>query len=199
MSANRAPLSMPGFLARTFALAIAFFALAWLALAPLSLATGTVAARLLEAISPVNDARLRVRGTELAFEVSPSSWAGRDAIVEVPSKAITYIGGIPLFLALLLASRPRGTAWKAAAGLAVLVALAALGIWCDVRLQLAGATGARGEALVPLAAAAREALALAYQFTVLLVPTLAPVLLWAAFDLDAIRELSSRQGFAGGQ
>jgi hypothetical protein len=198
VTANRARLSMAGFLARTFGLAIAFFALSWLALQPIALATGTAASRLLEAISPVNDARVRVRGTELDFEISPSTWQGRDAVLEVQSRSITYIGGLPLFLALLLASRPRGTAWKVVAGVAVLVLLAGLGIWCDVRLQLAAVTGPRGEALMPLGAAAREALAVAYQFTALLAPTLVPVMLWAAFDPGAIRELSARPGAADG-
>lgn len=187
-----APLTLPRFLARTFAFAVATFALSWLALQPISQATGTVAARLLESVSPVNDARVKARGSELTFEVAPSTWAGRDAVLEATSRGMMYVAGLPLFVALMLASMPRGIAWKLPAGFVLLVVLAALGIWCDVRLQLTLAAGPRGEWLMPLHGMAKEALAVAYQFTLLIVPTLAPVLAWAAFDLAAVGRLARR-------
>ncbi len=187
-----APLTLSRFLARTFAFAAVAFGISWLALQPISQATGSLAARLLEATSPVGEAHVKARGSELAFVVAPSTWAGRDAVLETTSRGMMYVAGIPLFAALMLASMPRGIAWKLPAGLVLLVALAAAGIWCDVRLQLATAAGARGELLMPIGAMAKEVLAVAYQFTLLIVPTLAPVLAWAAMDFEAVRRVSRR-------
>ncbi len=105
-----------------------------------------------------------------------------DVIAEVAVNPLKYTFGLPFFLALLLASRPRSWPLKALAGAIVILAFASVGIACDVLVHVATATGPEDVPLFPMGAAAREAIAVGFQLGVLMFPTVVPILLWALFS-----------------
>jgi hypothetical protein len=99
-------------------------------------------------------------------------------VVEVDPARYAY--GLPLFLALLLAARTPRLALKAAAGYAVLLVPQTFSLSFSVLKQILVAGGS--PAALAVAQWQMEAIALAYQFGSLLLPTLAPIVLWLCFD-----------------
>jgi hypothetical protein len=101
-----------------------------------------------------------------------------ELIAEVETARYAY--GLPLFLALLFAARGRHMAGKALAGYVLLLVPQAFSIVFSVLKQIIVAGGS--PAALGIAAWQMEGIALGYQFGSLLLPTLAPVLLWLWFD-----------------
>lgn len=102
---------------------------------------------------------------------------GMIAVLGVEVNFLKYGYGLPLFIALLLASRATRKLPKVAAGAFVLLPFQAWGICFDWLKQLAIDTGA-----APFSPLARELIALGYQFGYLVLPTLVPVILWMTMD-----------------
>lgn len=121
---------------------------------------------------------------ETRVEVSVSGQGRAELIVEVDPAHYAY--GLPLFLALLLASRSRHWVRRAIAGYFILLIPQAFGLVFDILKQIMGAGGS--PAALGIASWQMEAIALGYQFGSLLLPTLAPVGLWLWLE---------RGGFAG--
>ena len=112
--------------------------------------------------------------------------------VEIDSAKYTY--GIALFAALALAVRGWTRPVGLAIGAAILVVLPIVGIASEALKQLGSVAG-----LAPFLAwggGTREAIALGYQVGTLLLPTLAPVVLWLVLFPQAWRETPSAK-FAG--
>ena len=101
-----------------------------------------------------------------------------ELIAEVEPARYAY--GLPLFLALLFAARGRHMAGKALAGYVILWVPQAFSIVFSILKQIIVAGGS--PAALGIAAWQMEGIALGYQFGSLLLPTLAPVLLWLWFD-----------------
>ncbi len=105
---------------------------------------------------------------------------GPDGLATLEVNPRLYTFGLALFAALWLASpRPRPPR-ALAIGVAALLVIPAWGIAFDALRQLAAAPS-----LAPYlgwSPAAREAIAFAYQAGTLLLPSLAPVALWAGLD-----------------
>ena len=133
------------------------------------------------AAGPVTELRLAGRDVSLAVSLDEPYVSGRDsrqAVVDLEVKASAYTFGIALFLALALAARESRRIVPIALGVLVLAVLPAWSIAFDVLRQLAA-----DPQLAPFLAwngAAREIVALGYQVGSLLLPTLAPVVLWLA-------------------
>ncbi len=128
------------------------------------------------------------------FQVEPNDSTLRrnhfrtGVVIDVPTNPLQHTFGIAFFLALLLASRPAGLAWKAVAGCAVLLALASMGLACDVMVRLGSLAAPSGGPVFAFNAAAREAIALGYQLGTLIFPTVIPVLLWGAMNRAALEK-----------
>lgn len=165
---------------------------AWYLAAPaISTPTAWVAARIAEAPAAIERVRASRSGREVVYEVEPDhetarrNRIGRDAVVDVTVNPLKHTFGLPFFLALLLASRPRGVAWKAVLGSVALLGLAAVGLACDLLMQVGRMGGFGGEPLFLLGG--REAIALGYQLGTLMFPTVVPAVLWIAMDREALR------------
>jgi hypothetical protein len=156
--------------------------------APISYAVSALAARTVEAVGPVGRVARTMPQREVVFNVEPAAeYVLRERLranvsIDVPINPLKHTFGMPFFLALLAASRPKGLAWKAATGVAIIGVLAALGMACDVLVQLFPVTAPKGLPLFPFAGAAREAIAIGYQLGVLIFPTVVPIVAWAAMD-----------------
>ena len=114
--------------------------------------------------------------------IVPAAQGNHEKVAELIAEVETprHAYGLPLFLALLLAARGRHLVGKALAGYAVLLVPQAFSIVFSILKQIIVAGG--GPAALGIAAWQMEGIALGYQFGSLLLPTLAPVLLWLWFD-----------------
>ena len=119
---------------------------------------------------------------ETRIEVSALGQGSRRAelIVDVDPARNAY--GLPLFLALLLASRSPHFIRRALAGYAILLIPQAFSLLFEVLKQIIVAGGS--PASLGITAWQMEAIALGYQFGSLLLPTLAPVALWLWFESE---------------
>jgi len=181
-----APRDILLFAARTLAWAVLFFGAWYVAAKPVSLATSWIAARVLEATTPADSVRVAWRNDKALFEIRPDASttyrdrlpAGMSVDMEVNTLKQTY--GVPFFLALLAAARPRRFAVKAAGGVAILIVLAAIGVACEVAIGF-GTT--QVGALHPFApgAAAGTLFALGLQLGTLIFPCVVPVALAIGF------------------
>jgi len=105
---------------------------------------------------------------------------GQMALLLPEVRALAYTWGLALFLALSLAARAR--AWTFAAGVALLLPLQAWGIAFDLLMQVGIGLRADLALQTGLSAGQREFIALGYQLGALILPSLAPVMLWAGFN-----------------
>jgi hypothetical protein len=143
----------------------------------------------------VERVKTSAQGRELVFQVEPDDSTMRrnhfrpGVVLDVTTNPLQHTFGIPFLLALLLASRPPGLAWKAMAGCAVLLALASLGLACDVMVRLGSLAAPNGGPVFAFNAAGKEAIALGYQLGTLIFPTVIPVLLWGAMNRAALERL----------
>lgn len=176
------------FAARVLAWAVPLFAAWYLAAAPLSKSAGWIAARFVEAAAPVDHVRVRYADHRLAFAAEPDGdtvWRDRlpaGVVFEASANPMQYTCSIPFFLALVLATTLRPAWRRTAAALAVLLLIAAAGLYVDVHLQLARLEGPTGGLLFRTPLYARELLALGFQVATLLAPVLGPVALWMAAE-----------------
>lgn len=114
-------------------------------------------------------------------QILPNAKAARrgELIVEVSPQHYAY--GLPLFLALLFAAGGTGRLWRALAGYALLLPAQAFSITLDLLKQMAMAV-AGGPSALGIATWQLNAIALGYQFGTLLLPTLAPIVVWLWLD-----------------
>ncbi len=112
--------------------------------------------------------------TRIEVAIPGQGQARAELIVEVDPARNAY--GLPLFLALLLASRSRHLLGRMLAGYFLLLVPQVFSLVFDILKQIIVAGG--HPAPLGIAAWQMEAIALGYQFGSLLLPTLAPVALW---------------------
>jgi hypothetical protein len=117
-------------------------------------------------------------------------WAGGGRVGELTPQAhgLSYAYGAPLLAALLLASRTRGLWWKLPAGLLALVPFQAWGICFAWLLQVAATAGNETRDQTGFGPWATNLIAAGYQLGFLILPTLAPVLVWFAFERRVLAE-----------
>jgi hypothetical protein len=186
------------FVGRVFLWLAVAFALWYAAAKPVSLATSWIAGRTVEAFSPATVTGSEYRERHVVLAVEPDYETARrnaipdGAVLDVPVAPLVTTYSLPFFLALMLATRPRAAAWKFAAGLAVLLCFAGLGVGFEALKALASLAGSSGSPLFAFGQARREAFALAYQLGSLIVPSVLPLALWAILDRDALDALSGR-------
>jgi len=156
---------------------------AWYFAAPLHSPIAGVAARPVIALfAPGIVSAIERQGVDLVFvttlEVHPAPGVTAVLLAEVNPLLYTY--GLALFAALMLAS---GWRWRAmAAGAALLLVFQGWGIAFDLLAQLGLHQGPEVALQAGLANWRREVIALGYQLGTILFPSLAPVILWAAFN-----------------
>jgi hypothetical protein len=112
------------------------------------------------------------------LEIHPAT--GQAAVVLAEVNPLLYTYGLPLFLALMLATRARW--WKIAIGAIALLPFQAWGIAFDFLMQVGMQLGYEVAREAGFSAAQREVIALGYQLGALILPTLAPVVAWAIFS-----------------
>jgi hypothetical protein len=127
--------------------------------------------------------------TSLQLAAQPGAAAGQVALLTPEADYLTYGYGLPLLMALFLASHPHGMAGKmllAAVALLPLQAISLLFAWLK---EVAITAGPSVADQIGFGELAREVIALGYQFGTLVLPTLAPVVLWLALDRKLLSTL----------
>jgi hypothetical protein len=117
--------------------------------------------------------------------------AGRGAELVFPVNARLYSYGLPLFLALCLATGRRRWA-GILVGLAALAAIAGVGVAFELLRDIFGVHGAAALRDYAPTALERHAIALGYQVGSLFSPTLGPVMAWGIVHRDFLRRWSGR-------
>jgi hypothetical protein len=140
-----------------------------------------------------------VRGVEqsgaiLMFSTSlkPGAAAAQSAQVTVDVNMLLYAFGLPLYAALVLAARTPRWPRLLAAGYAVLIPFVAWGVLADFLKNVAITAGPLIASQTGFVGWQREAIAFAYQLGSLILPTVAPAVLWVLTH-DAFLESLKRR------
>jgi len=127
--------------------------------------------------------------TSLQMPAQPGALPGQVALLTPEADYLTYGYGLPLLSALFLASMPHGMVTKmllAALALLPFQIVSVLFAWLK---EVAIGAGPAVAAQTGFGEQSREVIALGYQFGTLVLPTLAPVVLWLALDRKLISTL----------
>lgn len=156
---------------------------AWHFAAPYHAAVaGQVAVLLLHLLRPGLVAGLEQPGVDLAFVTTIQTYPapGQIGVLAPEVNPLLYTYGLAFFLALMLAARARW--WTLLAGIALLLPFQGWGIAFDFLAQVGIKLGPAVAAQAGLGGWRVEAIAIGYQIGTLILPSLVPVVLWAAFN-----------------
>ena len=119
-------------------------------------------------------------GATLVFSTSlrPGTAAAKAARVTVDVNMLLYAFGLPLYAALVLAARGRRWPRLLAVGYAALTPVVAWGTLADFLKNVAITAGPLITSQAGFVGWQREAIAFAYQLGALILPTVAPAVLW---------------------
>jgi len=123
-----------------------------------------------------------------SIEVHPQP--GQTGVLLVEVNPLLYTAGLPLFLALMLASRARW--WTLLVGALLLLPFQAWGVAFDFLAQVGVKAGPEVSARAGLLGWRAEAVALSYQLGSLVFPALVPAALWMAFNRPLLASLVQR-------
>lgn len=147
-----------------------------------------------------------VRGIEVAHgsisaltTLRPENAPLGSAAVLVPEvNALAYSFGMPLFAALILAAKEPGWPRKLLLGLLVLLPFQVLGVVTDVLRQIAIIAGPGVALQAGFVQWQRELVVFAFQFSTLIVPAVAPAVLWVILDRRFLERWRLPMGGAAG-
>ena len=181
----RKPSPFVVFVASAFGWMLALTVL-WTQISPwTSYPVGVISSVALEQGAPmwVREVRLKpgVMDVDTRVAIPVPSAGGRRAEVTIDVNPARYAYGLPIFLALLLAARGTGRLMRGVVGYLVLLPAQAfsLSMYALMQLVLAAQVNAR---LLRIAPWQLELLVYGYQVGSLVVPTLAPILVWLWLD-----------------
>jgi hypothetical protein len=133
-----------------------------------------------------------------ATTLKPGVALGTTAHITVDVDGLLYAFGLPLYAALVIAAREPGWPRKLALGYAVQLPFVAWGVLADFLKNIAITSGPLVASQVGFVAWQREAIAFAFQFGSLILPTVVPAVMWVlthrAF-LERLRERPDAPGF----
>ncbi len=149
---------------------------------------GAVHATLRTLVSGVEQSRAIVTFVTTLKPVSLAS----GAVLTVDVNMLLYAFGLPLFAALTLAARERNAKRHLVLGYAVLLPLIACCVLADFLKNVAITAGPAIAAQTGFSAWQREAIAFAFQFGSLILPAVAPAVLWVALHGQFVAALRPR-------
>ncbi len=144
----------------------------------------------------VRTVRLEVGNMEVDSTVSVTDANGRRGEITVDASPGRYAYGLPIFLALLLAARGKKRIGRAVAGYLLLLPAQAFSLTFYVLMQLVLTTQLNIRAL-RVEQWQMELIVYAYQVGALVVPTLAPIVLWLWLDKKFVSDVVMRGWNAG--
>ena len=190
---------LAAFVLRVFLWLPAAFAVWYVSAPQYSAVAGAVANALVDCFAAGTVSAVERSGLDLSFvtriEVHPGG--GRAGVLLVDVNPLIYTYGLALYLALMLAARAR--AWKLLVGAGLLLCFQGWGIALEFLADIAIKLGPAISAQVGLAGWRREAIALGYQVGCLILPSLAPIVLWALLNRAFIEGMLAPDAFVTAQ
>ena len=185
-------MQLGGFVIRVIAwLPVAF--VVWYFAAPILLWPAVLIVKLVAYVGLTDLVRgIEQSGSTLVFSTSlrPGA-AAQSARITVDVNMLLYAFGLPLYAALVLAARDSRWPRLLGAGYAVLTPFVAWGVLADFLKNVAITAGPLIASQTGFVAWQREAIAFAYQLGALILPTVAPAVLWVLTH-DAFLERMKR-------
>jgi hypothetical protein len=181
--------SLAAFVLRTFLWLPPCFA-AWYFSAKYHAAlAGGLARLMVDVFTPGVLSALEQPDVDLAFvtTIQAQSAPGQAGVLVPEVSPLLYTYGLALFLALMLAARARW--WKILAGAVLLLPFQSWGIAFDFLAQIGIRMGPEVAGQAGLGGWRTETVALGYQIGTLILPSLVPVVAWAAFNRTLLEGL----------
>lgn len=151
---------------------------------PLSAPVGHAAGWMVRLLFPDWASGVELEGTQITlitdFQFMHES--GQMAILTPAVEVLNYTYGLPLLIALLIASNARGLWWKAPVGALALIPFQLWGIAFAWLVAIAVHAHETTHAITGFSSAQQNAFATAYQLGTLILPTLVPVIVWILFE-----------------
>ncbi len=132
--------------------------------------------------------------TGLQLPSAQGAESGRVALLTPEADYLTYGFGLPLMIALFLASGRRKVLFKMLLAMALLLPFTVFSVFFSWLKDVAIVAGPAVAGQVNFGELGRNAIALAYQFGTLILPTLAPIAIWLALDYSVLARLVQKQG-----
>jgi hypothetical protein len=166
----------------------------WYFAAPLLLWPAVMVVRALARVGFADIVRTVEQSGALATFVTTlyARGAATTGVIAVDVNLLLYSFGVPLFAALTLAARERRWKRHLVIGYAVLQPVVAWGVLADFLKNVAITAGPAVAAQTGFAAWQREAIAFAFQLGSLILPAVAPAVLWVAMHGRFIAALRRR-------
>ena len=118
--------------------------------------------------------------------------AGVKAVLSVESNVLLFSFGLPMLAALILAAQEPHRVWMLLIGYAVLLPFQTFSVVADFLKNAAILAGPAVASQTNLDAWQREVIAFCYQFGTLILPTVAPVIVWVLMHRRFLERLSGR-------
>ena len=119
--------------------------------------------------------------------------AGLKAVLSVESNALLFSFGLPMFAALILAAREPHRLRMLLIGYVVLLPFQTFSIVADFLKNAAILAGPAVAAQTNLSAWQRELIAFCYQFGTLILPTVAPAIVWVLMHRGFLEQIADRE------
>jgi hypothetical protein len=120
--------------------------------------------------------------------------AGVKAVLSVESNVLLFSFGLPMLAALILAAQEPHRVWMLLIGYAVLLPFQTFSVVADFLKNAAILAGPAVASQTELNAWQREVIAFCYQFGTLILPTVAPAIVWVLMHRRFLERLSGRDG-----
>lgn len=135
-------------------------------------------------------------GSTLQFvtSIKPGQAAQAGGLVTVSVDGLLYSFGMPMFAALTLAAREPRRFAILAIGIAALLPFVTFGAVADFLKNIAITSGPLVASQTGFSAAQREMIAFAYQFGTLILPTVAPAVIWVVSHRAFLERMRGAKG-----
>jgi hypothetical protein len=120
--------------------------------------------------------------------------SGVKAVLSVESNVLLFSFGLPMLAALILAAQEPHRVWMLLIGYAVLLPFQTFSVVADFLKNAAILAGPAVASQTELNAWQREVIAFCYQFGTLILPTVAPAIVWVLMHRRFLERLSGRDG-----
>ncbi|MBV8618544.1 MAG: hypothetical protein JOY84_06770 [Curvibacter sp.] len=198
----RQPFSViSGFFVRALLWLIPALALWYLARAYVAVAPAWLAEAVMKALFPfwVHGSELHGTTQTLITGLTVPGAGGQIGELAPEANVLTYAYGMPLLAALFLAVRSKGLWWKIPLGTVALLPFQAWGVCFTWLLQIGVRAAEATQAQTRFDAFDTNLIAAGYQLGFLLLPTLAPILIWLALDHRLVQQVLVEGAMSAGE